>query len=105
MSTIGVIDKTPDEVYPVRISYANRLPPGTTLASAAASAVDTADDSDATATLLVSDTPDWAGETVTVEVQGGTVGHTYQVLVQTTLAGGSVPYLLEDAFLVQVHAP
>jgi hypothetical protein len=62
----GVVEKQSSERFPVAITYVERLPSGTALASATVTATQLDDSSDASSTLLYSTTATVSGTDVVV---------------------------------------
>lgn len=90
--------KKPLESYPVSVDFREKLPPNTALVSATVSAVDTADNSDQTATVLSSTTATISGNLATFTVQGGTSRHGYKITTLATLDVGGP--LQEDLLMI-----
>lgn len=89
------ISKQPSESFVIPVEYYGKLPQGTTLASATASAVinGTSTSAPVVGAVVVS------GTQVLVRVTGGSDGVTYKITVLATLSDG---FPLEDDFLLAV---
>lgn len=86
------------ESYPISIDYFEKLPRDSALVSATLSAVDTSDNSDATATVLPLTTATINGDLATFTVQAGTSGHKYKITTSATLNVGGP--LIEELLMV-----
>ena len=80
--------KAPAESQPLAFEFKEKLPAGYSLISGTLSAIDTADGSDATATVLSSATALIAGTQAKFTVQGGTDLHQYRITLLALLDGG-----------------
>lgn len=96
---IGQFQKQVLESYPIAIEYVNRLPSGTSLASAAVAAYQLPDGT-LDNTVTSSTTGTVSGTQVKIRVQAGTHGKDYKLTVLATLSDGSI---LEDDVLMQVR--
>lgn len=92
--------KRPGESYPIAFEFKDHLPPGKSLTAGAAVATNTADDSDASSTVLSSTTATISGTQAIVTVQAGTAGIKYQIDLTATLSGGGS---LEESLLMVVY--
>ena len=95
----STLTKQPSENYPLALQYYGNLPVGTSLSSAALSAIDLLDDSDATNIVLASPTGTISGTQVLFRVQGGATGKNYKITCLATLSDGSI---LEDEITLTV---
>lgn len=98
-----IIQKSPEEQFSVRVPFYGRVPPGVTeIELAVATAIDLADESDATAIILTADPIHYAEALIVwVALKGGESGKTYEV---STLVTGNdqVPSVIEVKFRVEV---
>jgi hypothetical protein len=92
-----VIQKQPSEKLTLAFEFLNKLPSGATLSSGSISAINKADSSDVTDTLLTSATMTIAGTQALFQVIGGTDSNKYQVTALVTLTNTDV--LEEDAII------
>jgi hypothetical protein len=95
---LETVEKQPAENFPFAVNFSKSLPAGATLSSVALSAVNVADDSDATATVLTSSIGTVVGGSAVARLRAGDDGETYKVTYLATLSDGSV--LEEDILLV-----
>ena len=102
MATIGHVDVKPGERMPLAVDYAEKLPDSASVASATASAIDQADQSDATSTVIGA--VDVNGDQVVIDLIGTTDGKNYLVTVATTLTTETPAYVLRDVFQMRVRA-
>lgn len=93
--------KTPNEKISVALELANRLPTSVTISSGTAAAIDVADGTNATTTVLSSATGAVSGSTVTWILQAGTTGHTYAITCLVTLSNSDI---LEEMVILRVKA-
>ena len=100
MATIGHVDVKPGERLPLAVDYAEKLPESASVATA--SAIDQADQSDATSAVI--GTVDVAGDQVVIDLIGTTDGKNYLVTVATTLTTETPAYVLRDVFQMRVRA-
>lgn len=91
--------KKPAELYSLSFEYKEKLPPGGVLSSATVSAVDTADGSDKTSTVLVSTSGAVSGTLATFRARAGTAGSSYRITLLATLTSGDI---LQDEILMIV---
>lgn len=95
------VNKQPNERLPLAFEFLDRLPLGGQLSSGIFNAIDIADDSDVTATMLPSPTGTVAGTQVRFNVIAGTDGHRYKITLLATLTDGSI---LEEDVIIAVGA-
>ena len=102
MAEIGHFAKQPAESYSIDVDYTGRLPTGTLVLSGTVGAVDTADDSDVSGTVLASTSATIinAGLGAQVGVLAGTSGKRYKITFTATLDSGD---MLEDDITMTVH--
>lgn len=93
------------EQYPIAVDYAAALPSNAVLAAGSVSAVDLADGSDVTGTILDNPIPTVLGTQLMAFVQGGMDGHTYVIQFQAQFTPGSpVPVLIDEIIMVVYDA-
>lgn len=91
--------KQPSEKYPIAIEWSGKLPSGATLSSCTVGAVNNADNTDATGTVLVSPSGTVSGTQSKAIVQAGTNNTNYKITFTVVLSDGSI---LEEDVLMQV---
>lgn len=82
--------KQPSEEYTIAVDFTGRLPTGTALSTGTVAAIDLADDSDVSATVLGSTTATISGTLVKVLVKAGTDGKKYKITFLITLDSGEI---------------
>lgn len=93
----AVFAKTSGEKLSFGLDFAGRLPTGTAISSATASALNTATEADASDDVLVSTSATVNSTTVTVRIKETTPEGRYRVTLLLTLDNGD---LLEDDFIL-----
>lgn len=91
------VNKQTAERLPLAFEFRDRLPLGSQLLNGVFSAIDQADGSDVTATILVSPTGTVSGTQVRFTVIAGTPTHTYKITLLATLTDASI---LEEDVLI-----
>jgi hypothetical protein len=77
--------KKSTEQYPIAWEFKGLLPPGSTIVSGTAAAIDTADNSDQSAVVL-SGGVTVSGTEATMTVRAGSNGHIYKLTMTTSLS-------------------
>lgn len=90
----GFFTKQSGEAYPVSMPFKHKLPDGASINNATVSAIDKADGSDVTATILADTACTVSGTDVIFGVQAGTNGHRYKITVIVILT--TTPGTLEE---------
>jgi hypothetical protein len=89
MGHIFSLEKQPAEEFTIGVDFADDLAGGETISSAAVSATDLSDGSDASAVVL-DGAYGISGSTVSQKVKAGADGRRYKVTVQATTSAGNV---------------
>jgi hypothetical protein len=97
-----MLEKLSSERWGVGFDFTGKLPTGASISSGTATATDLSDNSDVSATLLVSTTASISGNVATVRLQSGTKGRKYLVLLTVVLSTGAPADTLTESLVVSV---
>ena len=95
------ITKQPSEVITYGIDFTARMPSGSSLSSAVASAVFLGDGSNASSSVLTSETCTIASSVAKFTVQSGLNGGDYKITILATLSNSNI---LENDILMKVRS-